>query len=76
LLFGGPIAVDTHGNGLLVDEWLRLRGWARIGVLVSRLRALLDDALRSRIDQPSAYSVEDGVIGIVRRLVQLNGHDQ
>ncbi|KAF7504911.1 hypothetical protein GJ744_001632 [Endocarpon pusillum] len=76
LLFGGPIAVDTHGNGLMVDHWLRLRGWARIGVLVSRLRALLDDVLRRRIDQPSTYSVEDSVIGIVRRLVQLNGQDQ
>lgn len=60
----------------MVDEWLRLRGWARIGVLISRLRALLDDALRRRIDQPSASSTEDSVIGIVRRLVQLNGQDQ
>lgn len=68
--------MDTHGNGLLVDQWLRLRGWARIGVLVSRLRALLDDVLRKRIEQPSTYSVEDSVIGIVRRLVQLNGQDQ
>jgi ATP-dependent RNA helicase DHX57 len=76
LLFGGPITVETHGNGLLVDGWLRLRGWARIGVLVSRLRALLDEALRKRIDQPQAYSAEDSVIGIVRRLVQFNGQDQ
>lgn len=68
--------MDTHGNGLLVDQWLRLRGWARIGVLVSRLRALLDDVLRKRIDQPSTYSAEDSVIGIVRRLVQFNGQDQ
>ncbi len=68
--------MDTHGNGLLVDQWLRLRGWARIGVLVSRLRALLDDVLRKRIDQPETYSAEDSVIGIVRRLVQLNGQDQ
>jgi ATP-dependent RNA helicase DHX57 len=76
LLFGGPIKVDTHGNGLLIDDWQRLRGWARIGVLVSRLRALLDDTLRKRIDQPSACSGEDKVIGIVRRLVQFNGQDQ
>jgi ATP-dependent RNA helicase DHX57 len=76
LLFGGPITVDTYGNGLLVDQWLRLRGWARIGVLVSRLRALLDDVLRKRIDQPGADSAEDSVIGIVRRLVQFNGQDQ
>ena len=60
----------------MVDGWLRLRGWARIGVLVSRLRALLDDALRKRVDQPSAYSAEDSVIALVRRLIQYNGQDQ
>ena len=60
----------------MVDGWLRLRGWARIGVLVSRLRALLDEALRKRIDRPDDYTVEDSVINIVRRLVQFNGQDQ
>jgi ATP-dependent RNA helicase DHX57 len=68
--------VETHGYGLMVDGWLRLRGWARIGVLVSRLRALLDEALRKRIDRPDDYTVEDSVINIVRRLVQFNGQDQ
>lgn len=41
------------GRGLIVDGWLRLRGWARIGVLVSRLRMLLDEALQARIDNPA-----------------------
>lgn len=68
--------MDTHGHGLIVDGWLRIRGWARIGVLVSRLRTLLDDALRRRIDQPDVYSSDDHLINIVRRLVQLNGQDQ
>ena len=45
LLFSGPIVLDTLGRGLVVDGWLRLRGWARIGVLVSRLRCMLDDVL-------------------------------
>ncbi|KAF9881960.1 helicase associated domain-containing protein [Colletotrichum karsti] len=38
LLFSGAITLDTLGRGLMVDEWVRLRGWARLGVLVSRLR--------------------------------------
>lgn len=76
LLFGGPIGLDTSGNGLLVDGWLRLRGWARIGVLISRLRILLDDALRRRIDRPDAPFQDNGILSIVRRLVEFNGQDQ
>ena len=68
--------VDTCGHGLVVDGWLRLRGWARIGVLVSRLRALLDDALRRRIDRPGTSLGDDDLIRVVRRLVHLNGQDQ
>lgn len=80
LLFGGPIVVAPDGHGLVIDDWLRLRGWARIGVLVSRLRALLDDALRRRIDRPGQGGAvggegEDAVIGLVKRLVQFNGQD-
>jgi len=68
--------LDTNGSGLLVDGWLRLRGWARIGVLVSRLRILLDEALRKRIDYPGVQVTDDSVIDIVRRLVEFNGLDQ
>ncbi|PHH68989.1 hypothetical protein CDD80_7087 [Ophiocordyceps camponoti-rufipedis] len=31
LLFCGAIELDTLGRGLVVDGWIRLRGWARIG---------------------------------------------
>jgi len=40
------------GRGLIVDGRLRLRGWARIGVLASRLRLMLDEVLATRIDHP------------------------
>lgn len=74
------------GRGLIVDEWFRLRGWARIGVLVSRLRLLLDGVLASRIDNPS-LSLNDNlpdsnvfceaqVIEVVKRLIEFNGLDQ
>ena|SRR2546423_1803097 len=76
LLFGGPIELDTKGSGLVIDGWLQLRGWARIGVLVSRLRTLLDEALRKRIDNPSVRGGDEGIISIVRRLVEFNGQDQ
>ena len=67
------------GRGLIVDGWLRLRGWARIGVLVSRLRTMLDEALQARIDNPALGSTggaEDRVIEVVKKLIDLNGLDQ
>ena len=76
LLFSGPIAVDTYGRRLIVDGWLRLRGWARIGVLVSRLRFMLDDVLARKIDDPSLDIGNDEVVDIVRRLVEKDGLDQ
>ncbi|KIW21054.1 hypothetical protein PV08_01633 [Exophiala spinifera] len=77
LLFGGPIEIDTSGQGLVVDGWLKLKGWARIGVLVSRLRLLLDDELTRRIDAPGPSNQDDGgLFDLVRHLVELNGQDK
>ncbi|KAJ5690587.1 hypothetical protein N7462_004979 [Penicillium macrosclerotiorum] len=79
LLFCGSITLDTMGRGLLVDGWLRLRGWARIGVLVSRLRTMLDESLQARIDNPTlgpAAGTGDKVIEAVKRLIEFNGLDQ
>ncbi|KAL8824560.1 MAG: hypothetical protein Q9170_008120 [Blastenia crenularia] len=76
LLFGGPIVLDTLGRGLFVDGWLRLRGWARIGVLVSRLRMMLDDVLAKKIEDPGVDVASSEVVGIVRKLVELNGLDR
>ncbi|KAF4761755.1 hypothetical protein HAV15_008318 [Penicillium sp. str.  len=80
LLFCGSIELDTVGRGLVVDGWLRLRGWARIGVLVSRLRTMLDEALTERFDNPSVVSdgssLGDRVIEAVKKLIEFNGLDQ
>jgi ATP-dependent RNA helicase DHX57 len=76
LLFSGPIALDTMGRGLVVDGWLRLRGWARIGVLVSRLRGMLDDVLQRKIDDPSTEVAGDEIVDCVVGLVELDGLDQ
>ena len=78
LLFGGNLTLDTLGRGVIVDNWIRMRGWARIGVLVSRLRSLLDDILERRVDDPQGDLGEQGerVLGVVRRLVERDGLDR
>jgi ATP-dependent RNA helicase DHX57 len=61
-----------------VDGWLRLKGWARIGVLASRLRALLDDELRRRVDDQSRGASREGneLFDLVKHLVEFNGQDR
>ncbi|KAI9671488.1 MAG: hypothetical protein M1817_003539 [Caeruleum heppii] len=76
LLFAGDITLDTSGRGLTVDGWLHLRGWARIGVLVSRLRMMLDEVLAQKIDDPGMELEGNEVVDVVRRLVELDGMDQ
>jgi len=76
LLFSGPITLDTLGRGLIVDGWLRLRGWARIGVLASRLRGMLDDVLARKIDEPELDLSGNEVVEAVMHLVELDGLDQ
>ena len=79
LMFSGPIELDTLGRGLLVDGWLRLRGWARIGVLVSRLRMMLDEVLAKKVEDPGGIWGGEGegeeLVVVVRRLVELGGLD-
>ena len=75
LMFSGPITIDPQGRGLLVDGWLRLRGWARIGVLVSRLRTNFDQLLAQKVDDPAVDISQSAIARAVRRLVELDGLD-
>ena len=59
-----------------MDGWLRLRGWARIGVLISRLRMMLDKVLAKKIENPTLDLGSDEVVEVVRKLVELDGQDR
>ncbi|EME47454.1 hypothetical protein DOTSEDRAFT_41853 [Dothistroma septosporum NZE10] len=76
LMFSGPITIDPQGRGLLVDGWLRLRGWARIGVLVSRMRKMLDEVLAKKIEEPGTDLGESEVVRVMRKMVELDGLDR
>ncbi|KAF2024782.1 P-loop containing nucleoside triphosphate hydrolase protein [Setomelanomma holmii] len=77
LMFAGYIQVDTLGRGLVIDEWIRLRGWARIGVLVSRLRSMLDRVLEGMVKEPGKgmSKREQEVVNVVRNLIECDGLD-
>ena len=74
-MFCGGIELDTLGRGLLVDGWLRLRGWARIGVLVARLRGMVDDLIAEKVQNPGVDLEENEVIRLVTKMIQLDGLD-
>lgn len=76
LMFSGPITIDPQGRGLLVDGWIRLRGWARIGVLVSRMRMMLDELLAKKLDDPGLEMGESEIVKAVRKMVELDGLDR
>ncbi|KAJ3458552.1 hypothetical protein MRS44_012661 [Fusarium solani] len=75
LLFSGPIELDTLGRGLLVDGWLRLRGWARIGVLLARLRGMVDELIAKKVENPELSFKDEEVITLVRKMIELDGLD-
>jgi ATP-dependent RNA helicase DHX57 len=77
LMFAGSIRIDTLGRGLIVDSWLRLRGWARIGVLVGRLRVILDEALARKLENPGQDddSIRE-IVTTVQRLIEYDGMDR
>ncbi|KAI1124534.1 DEAD/DEAH box helicase [Nemania abortiva] len=75
LLFSGTIELDTLGRGLVVDGWLRLRGWARIGVLVSRLRGMVDNIIAMKVNNPQMDVRNNDVIRMAAKLIEFDGLD-
>lgn len=63
------------GRGLIVDGWLRLRGWARLGVLVSRLRGIVDDVIRLKVENPGLDLRDNEAIRTVAKLIEFDGLD-
>ncbi|KAI0427443.1 DEAD/DEAH box helicase [Xylaria sp. FL1042] len=75
LLFSGAIELDTLGRGLVVDGWLRLRGWARLGVLVSRLRGMVDNVIAMKVNNPQIDVRDNEVIRMAAKLIEFDGLD-
>ncbi|KAJ2684597.1 helicase [Coemansia sp. RSA 1285] len=76
LLLGPPLTVD-HDNRVVSiggSGALAVRAWPRIAVLVNRLRKLMDELLRRKLDDPGSVSLESHpVIGAVLQLIRSDG---
>jgi ATP-dependent RNA helicase DHX57 len=75
VLFGSSVEIDPAGRGILVNGWLRIRGWGRIGVLLDRLKWLIDGILKEKIDEPGWVLGNDAqdIINVMVKLLQYNG---
>ncbi|ODV84397.1 hypothetical protein CANARDRAFT_8750 [[Candida] arabinofermentans NRRL YB-2248] len=83
LLFGGVISYNLNSlssgrpsPGIVIDGWLPIRTWCKNGVLITKLRHLLDQALKEKLSTPSytdvdteAKSLGDDVLETVEKLL-------
>lgn len=77
LLFGGSITYDlstsiTHlkSKGIVMDNWLPIRTWCKNGVLIGKLRLLLDRIIQKKLDDPQT-SEGDDVLRVIEQLVKI-----
>lgn len=77
LLFGGQITYDlstsiTHlrSKGIIVDNWLPIRTWCKNGVLIGKLRLLLDGIIKAKLEDPLTNEGDD-VLKLIEQLVKI-----
>ncbi|SGZ49548.1 CIC11C00000004207 [Sungouiella intermedia] len=79
LLFGGDILYDlgsiTTGKkcpGIVLDQWMPIRTWCKNGVLLKRLRVLLDQVIENKLSSPEvekAQGDDDEILKIVANVL-------
>ncbi|CCE82984.1 Piso0_002757 [Millerozyma farinosa CBS 7064] len=61
LLFGGEISYDILSyvsaenapTGIILDDWIPVRTWCKNGVLIKKLRGLLDMVIQNKLSHPT-----------------------
>lgn len=81
LLFGGDILYDlgsiTSGEkcpGIVLDLWMPIRTWCKNGVLLKRLRVLLDQVIENKLSNPEAekaQSEDDEILNVVANVLSV-----
>ncbi|KAF9469778.1 P-loop containing nucleoside triphosphate hydrolase protein [Collybia nuda] len=78
LLFGGTVSVNHIANSVTVgsrDNWVKLKAWPRIGILVNHLRRLLDAQLERCVEEGTIVSstTDNPVLGAMLALLTYDG---
>lgn len=72
LMFGGDIDYEVLGNkvpGIVLDLWLPIRTWCKNGVLIKKLRVLLDNVLDEQLQKASHEGNE--VLTVIEKFLSL-----
>lgn len=81
LLLGGKILYDIAGSvstgrrcpGIVLDLWMPIRTWCKNGVLLKRMRNLLDHVIENKLSNPNheqAESDDDEVLNIIINILR------
>lgn len=72
MLVGRTISADPVGKGVVIDEWMGLKCWTRIGVLVKLVKGLFEKVIENRM---AGIETEQGkeVVGVIKKLIDGNG---
>ncbi|ORY78254.1 P-loop containing nucleoside triphosphate hydrolase protein [Protomyces lactucae-debilis] len=72
LLLGHSLQLDGQGRGLIVNDWVKLRAFPKIGVLCKLLRIMLDDILLNKFEFPQE-TASPAVLSLITDLLASNG---
>lgn len=73
VFFADNVAVDPLGTGIVVDSWLGLKCWPRIGILIKILRNLFNQVMEQKLSNPSMDLDSNEIIHTIQQLTETNG---
>ncbi|GFH25553.1 ATP-dependent RNA helicase, partial [Haematococcus lacustris] len=72
-LFGGELRVNSERSRIMVDDVAEFQAPALVGVLLRRLRMVLDSVLAEKIQNPGLDFSADRAVGVIMQLLATDG---
>lgn len=73
LFFSDSIEVDPLGTGVVIYNWIGLKCWPRVGILVKILRKLFNSLLEAKFSDPALDISGNEVLKVVYKLIEGDG---
>lgn len=73
LFFSDSIEVDPLGAGIVLRNWIGLKCWPRVGILVKILRNLFNSILEAKFNDPMLDISTNEVLNVVYNLIEGDG---
>lgn len=73
VFFAENVSVDPLGTGIVVDNWLGLKCWPRIGILIKILRNLFNQVMEQKLANPGMDLEANDMLCTIQKLIETNG---